>query len=176
MLSLTSNICGKPFCDYLSVCFQHADVFSLTQNGWFDADKNEESDRLLQLLKPYHIHTLRTNHWFCYRVPAGYKIVIYLFKAIPETKDILLAEYNSIFYKDTLWRKPEDMCFFKKGKLICGSVSHERICYAYEQGNSFEDQIKLHGIWEQVPTDLIEQIQIPQLRSRKKNIRNKWDR
>lgn len=160
MLSLKQNVLGVQFAQLIAICFHFADTFSLTKNGWLKADEFEESICLLEHLKQYHFQTLHTNHWFSYYVPDGHDIEVYLFKATPESKNIFLAEYNRMFYDGVLWRKPEDFCFFQKGKLILGSVSHENICYVYEQEDALGEQIKCYGEWEQIPDALEEQIQI----------------
>ena len=160
MLSLSNNITGKSFEGYVSACFCHADAFSLPQNGWKNTQKNDESDQVLQLLAPYHIRTLHTNCWFCHRVPDGYDIEVYLFNAVRQARDIILEKYSSLFYDNSVWDKPEDICFFQNGILISGSVSHENICFAYEQENSFLEDIKLYGMWKNVPSIAEEQIRI----------------
>lgn len=159
MLSLSSNIVGSAFEGYVSACFQKADTFSLTKNRW-RWDESEEHARVLQRLSPYYIRTLHTNHWFAFYLPEGYELEVYLFRADPEAKRIILEEYNSLFIGGNIWKKPEDLCFFKEGRLFSGSVSHEYICYVYEQGHDWDEQIKHHGIWEQVPDELNERIQI----------------
>lgn len=160
MLSLLNNICGQPFAEYISACFHRADMFSLTKNGWKGAAESKEHSCLLQRLSQYHIQTIHTNHWFCFRVPEGYKLEVYLFTADAESKKIILEEYNRIFHGNVLWNQPEDLCFFEKGKLFAGSVSHENICYVYGRGDEWEDKIKQHGLWEEIPDALEEQIQI----------------
>lgn len=110
--------------------------------------EKDESDQILQLLAPYHIRTLHTNCWFCHRVPDGYDIEVYLFNAVRQARDIILEKYSSLFYDNPVWDKPEDLCFFQNGILISGSVSHENICFAYEQENSFLEDIKLYGMWK----------------------------
>ncbi len=160
MLSLLNNICGRPFEEYISACFQRADTFSLTKNGWNGLAESEEHSRLLQRLSQFHIHTIHTNHWFCFRVPEGYKLEVYLFSAASGSKRVILEEYNRIFHGKVPWKQPEDLCFFEKGKLFAGSVSHENICYVYGRGDEWEDKMKQYGIWEEIPDVLDEQIKI----------------
>lgn len=155
MLSLLENLRGQAFSEYVSTCFQVSDIFSLTKNGWSTANQSNEAALILKLLAPYHLRTLHTNRWFCYRVPAEHDIEIYTFRSTQEAKKILLSNYDSIFYDDHVWKKPEDLCFFKEQKLFSGSVAHERICFVYD------DTIQLPGRWEAVPSNLVEQIQIP---------------
>ena len=154
MLSLSENLTGQDFIEYISTCFHIADIFSLTRNSWFTAEKNIEEQRFLQLLAPYHIRTLHTNHWFCYRVPSNYEIEVYLFHATLEAKEILLSNYDSLFLTFP-WKIPEDLCFFKNHKLFAGSVSHENICYV------FDETLSLPGVWETTASISTEQIHLP---------------
>jgi hypothetical protein len=162
MFSLLDNIQGEDFVKFISTCFCHADTFSLSKNRWPTKNQSGESARILQRLRPYHTRTLHTDTWFSMRVLNWDLLEVYLFEATPDSKNILLDEYDSIFYADTYWEKPEDLCFFKNGRLLAGSVTHEQICYVYEQKDvrDFMEQIKLCGRWEQCPTDLAGQIQI----------------
>ena len=129
MYSLLSDISGQSFEKFISFCFEKADVFSLTKSGWPGSDRSGDFIRVMQLLKPYLINTVHINHWFCYRVPEGHDKEVYLFTANAESKRIILEQYDSLFYQDKAWYKPEDFCFFQNGKLTVGSVSHERICF-----------------------------------------------
>lgn len=156
MISLKSNIVGKDFARQISACFNFADTFSLTKNGWLKSCEHEKSTQLLRLLNPYHIETLHTNHWFCYYVPKGSEKEVYLFRTTPEARDIILSTYNRIFHDGVLWKEPEDLCFFKGGKLIFGSVSHENICFVYD--DVLGKQLQSYGVWEQIPDEKEEQI------------------
>ncbi len=158
MYSLLTNISGQPFEKFISFCFENADVFSLTKSSWPGAGKSNEFIRVMQLLSPYHTNTVHTNHWFCYRVPEGYDIEIYLFTATAESKRIILEQYDSLFYQDKAWDKPEDLCFFQNGRLTVGSVSHERICFLYPQTKEWMALTELCGTWEEVPDEAEEQI------------------
>ena len=156
MLSLLENLQGKDCAAYISAHQQIADTFSLTKNGWSTAGETNDSTRILNELSPYHIRTIHTNRWFCYCVPPGYSIEIYLFQFTNKSKDILIANYNSIFYNDAVWHTPEDLCFFKGSTLISGSVSHENIFFVYNEN------LQLPGLWEKKPSVLAEQISIPE--------------
>lgn len=156
MLSLLENITGQSFDQYLSVHSGLADVFSLTKNGWANAGDSPQHASVLNALAPYYIKTIHVNRWFCHCVPNNYDVEVYLFRFTPESKRILLAYYDSIFYVDSVWSKPEDLCFFNKNKLISGSVTHEKICFEYSEN------IKLPGLWETIQANVDEQICIPE--------------
>ena len=63
----------------------------------------------------------------------------------------LRAQYRGLFLEDWSGRLPrwvpsmEDLCFFRNGTLLLGTVSHERICIAYpedgELAQRFQDAI-----------------------------------
>lgn len=156
MLSLLENITGQLFSEYISAHISIADSFSLTKNGWSNAENSPQHSAVLNALAPYHIKTIYVNRWFCHCVPDQYKMEVYLFHFTPESKEILLSHYDSIFYNGTVWSKPEDLCFFKNKKLISGSVTHEQICFEYSE------DVKFPGNWEVTPTNLDEQICIPE--------------
>lgn len=50
MLSLAKNLYGKYFEEYISICFDVADIFSLTENGWTEAKKVEKVSEFLDYL------------------------------------------------------------------------------------------------------------------------------
>ena len=156
MLSLTANLSGKEYEQLISICFKFADLFSLTKNGWITPKEEKESTDLMQRLLPYHIETRHTDRWFCYRVPDEQKIETYLFRATPESQKILLTSYNCMFNDGVIWRVPEDLCFFKEGKLVLGSVSHENICYVYDE--ELAKKLQGCGKWEDIPEEENERI------------------
>jgi len=156
MLALNKNVSGKEFEQLICSCFRASDSFSLTKNSWLTSKDEKESINLLHQLLPYHIETRHTNRWFCYRVPVDQEIEIYLFRATLESQKIFLTAYNCIFNDGVLWRVPEDVCFFKNGKLILGSVSHENICYVYDDG--LKKKLQGCGEWTNIPTEKVEQI------------------
>lgn len=156
MLSLIKNVCGENFVKQISTCFEFADTFSLTRNNWLKPDEQENSLHLLQRLEPYHIETRHTNHWFCYYVPKEANIELYLFHATADAKIVLLSAYSQMFNDGVLWTVPEDLCFFKNGRLIFGSVSHENICFVYDE--ELGAQLRNCGEWESVAAEESEQI------------------
>mgnify|MGYP000900144802 CR=1 FL=1 len=162
MLSLEKNLCGKHFDEYIEVCASLADTFSLTKNGWEFECEEAERQRILALLAPFYIRTMQTEHWFCQRVPVGYEKEVYLFNMTEESKQILLSEYRSVFYESSVWSKPEDLCFFKKNKLFSGSLTHEKICYVYDYETIFSEKVTLPNAWEMLPSNLAEQIILPE--------------
>lgn len=91
---------------------------------------------------------------FCYRVPGGQEIEVFLFRACGAARRILLERYHCLFSGDAPWELPEDLCFFRNGTLILGSVSHEDICFAYDERTA------VCGRWETALPDAAEQIRL----------------
>ena len=158
MFSLNKNISGQDFIDLISVCFDHANIFSLSQNRWFDV-VSERSAQLLQQLCPYYIKDLDTNRWFCHYVPKEFAYKVYLFRTVPEAKSIILSAYSKLFFDGTAWEEPENICFFRDNRLVLGSVSHEKICYLYD--SELWRLLKKKDFWECVPDEANERIILP---------------
>ena len=102
------------------------------------------------------IQTIYTERWFGQCVPKDQKMEIYIFRFTNESKRILLFNYDSIFYNGVVRNKPEDLCFFKESKLISGSLTHENICYVYDE------KMHLLGVWEKLSPNQAEPICIPE--------------
>ena len=132
-----------------------SDVFSLTEGPFKELD----SDELRQQLEPYLLRTVKTRHWFCSYVPAGYEKKVNLYRSCEETKQILIQSYHRL-----LGESPEpttnleNICFFRDGKLFLGTVSHEYMCYAYPPDNKFYDILMNICPWGLVDDALDEQI------------------
>ena len=156
MLSLLENLTGQEFVDYVSAHNGIATSFSLSKSRWPTAANSRESARILNELSPYLIQTVYAERWFGQCVPKDQKMEIYIFRFTNESKRILLFNYDSIFYNGVVWNKPEDLCFFKGSKLISGSLTHENICYVYDE------KMHLPGVWEKLSSNQAEQICIPE--------------
>ena len=116
------------------VCFDSADAFSLSRAAWARQDHTLE-----RALEPYVLRRLRTTRWFCYYTANSNPQRIALYPLNEQTKSILRAQYRGLFLEDWSGRLPrwvpsmEDLCFFRNGTLLLGTVSHERICMAYPE-------------------------------------------
>jgi len=158
MFSISKNLSSRDFGELISACFNYADVLSLSQNNWFGIE-TERSKNLLKQLHPFQINVLETNHWFCHYVPKEIAIKVHLFRTAPEVKNIILSAYSKLFFDGTAWEEPENICFFRNGRLVLGSVSHEKMCYLYD--SKLWQTLKNHEFWECVPDEADEQIILP---------------
>ena len=107
------------------VCFDSADAFSLSRAAWARQDHTLE-----RALEPYVLRRLRTTRWFCYYTANSNPQRIALYPLNEQTKSILRAQYRGLFLEDWSGRLPrwvpsmEDLCFFRNGTLVLGTVSH----------------------------------------------------
>ena len=132
-----------------------SDVFSLTEGPF----EGRNTDVLRHQLEPYLLHTVNTQHWFSYYVPAGYEIKVNLYRSCEETSRILARLYPQLLGRSReSVTNLEDICFFQNGKLFLGTVSHEYICYAYPPNNKFHDVLMNICPWDVVDDALDEQI------------------
>lgn len=152
MLSLLDNITASGFADFVIAHQSIADSFSLTKNMWGDFADSKEHIDVYNALNPYLIKKISTNRWFGQQVSYENKLEIYIFEFTQETQKILLSNYDSIFYTDSVWKKPEDLCFYRDNRLITGSVTHEKICYLYC------DLTNIPGDWSYLPDNILEQM------------------
>ena len=147
------------------VCFDNSDTFSLSTAGWARQDSTLERE-----LTPHLLHRLKTTHWFCECTTSANPQHIWIFPLNEQTKNILRTHYRGLFHED--WSKEgqrwisslEDLCFFRNGKLLLGTLSHEYMCGAYPEDDEalaqrFRDA--LPG-WEEPGRFADEQITLPE--------------
>ena len=158
MRTLSENLRGQDFADYITAHLPIADTLSLTRNRWPGGNGSPIHTRVLEDLSAFYIRTVHTTHWFSFYVPPEQKLKVCLFRFNEASMDILLSHYDSIFYSDGhYWKRPEDLCFFKDSVLVSGSVTHERICFFYNES------LPLPGVWETEPSALAEQISLNEM-------------
>ncbi|MBP3918602.1 MAG: hypothetical protein J6I50_05465 [Clostridia bacterium] len=129
---------------------EYCDSFSLMQAYWYNTNpilKNE--------LLPYRTAQYQTTHWFCYDMLETEPLQVSLYPVCTQTKEIL----NRLFYPyhiyfDVDLRKTsipdlEDLCFFKDGELVFGSVAHESIFYLYSEDEALiKAMLQIYPYWE----------------------------
>ena len=109
------------------VCFDSADAFSLSRAAWARQDHTLE-----RALEPYVLRRLRTMRGVCYYTANSNPQRIALYPLNEQTKSILRAQYRGLFLEDWSGRLPrwvpsmEDLCFFRNGTLLLGTVSRIR--------------------------------------------------
>lgn len=133
----------------IEVCIQYSDYFSLTIFNSCGADTTLE-----ELLNPYLYKKLTDTHWFCYYTMENNPLNVNIYPVCAETTSII-KKYNKSFdfyyenadVKQTL----EDICFFKNGKLIFGTVTHEGICAFFECDKLFfEKMLEISSDWQYI--------------------------
>jgi len=165
-----NTINGKLFISFLEMCVSRSDSFSLniTPGYW------GKYTRLSRALKPYHIATIDTQKWFGYNynnIPHE-ELRIYMhqniYKSTPEVIAIIRKSIKEIFFNRELnpfanipTQDVDDICFFKDGKMIMGSISHERMLYMDSEVFPL-DILSQYGRWKYENTFFPE---IPEIKS-----------
>ena len=105
--------------------------------------------------------SLRADKWYGYPRLNG-SMSQFIYPADSETKKILLDCYSDIFLKDTAKRKSykplwkinkhaalfKDMCFWNRGKMLLGTISHEFICSTNNICEEFSMRLLKIASWE----------------------------
>ena len=153
------------FADFLTQCFSAADLFSMNLAPWTECVCGE----MQTALAPFLVKELNMFRWFGYDQTDApprdrRQMSVYLYRADMAARDIILAHADDIFlnhFTDGVWQDSvqtlEDLCFFSQGKLIVGTVSHERLLSVAPPDKAFETYIQTLGDWnetKQVPFEL----------------------
>lgn len=158
-----ATIQGKDFADFLDICLEYSDFFTLTDHLY----KRVRSD-LLNALLPYCIGALKTAKWFGYNYmnasdPYEYReMMVYFFKPAPEVRDLITRHIDDVFFghcepQGPIYDNPkdcpikgqnlEDMLFFKDGRTIIYSICHESIPLSHSKDEDFLSKLRKIGTW-----------------------------
>lgn len=161
-LEIPMTILGDTFSDFLELCFRNADLFSLNRAIWTDCIFED----LQKELEPFLVKEIYTLKWFGYDysiAPSNDRrqLKVYLYHASTTAKNILLRYCSDVFLRklhagvlQDSRQTLEDLCFFSKGKLFVGTVSHEYLLNVLPINKEFENFIMDSGEWnyiEQLP-------------------------
>ena len=144
-----SCVKGKIFEDILDLCFLYCDYFSFTQHDFLWT-----TDKLKCELEPFLCEKIVCTRWFRYNVTNKNPLTVLLFGINEEAKKIVKKYWNEIFLGGDdgctgCVQNLEDICFFKEGELVLGTVSHEAICQVFPPNSFFEESLKkIYSQWE----------------------------
>ncbi len=135
------------------ICASSCEMFSLTV-GWAYYAKED----IVELLAPYLCREIETTRWFSYYTSEKQPLKVRLYPICDETMEILSAYYPNLFCDDDIpqseFPRLEDICFFRGGKLLLGSVTHELICHAYPSDEETEAAFyDCYSGWKRVEDD-----------------------
>jgi hypothetical protein len=138
------NISGKAFRQLMEACFNLSGHFTLTYGLWAN-----RVDTMYKELKPYAVNEKSLHSWFgYYPLPSGEQstpMVRILYPANGATRGIIERYFGNLWLDSKeKGRKQslEDICFFSNGKLILGTVSHERICRVFPPDEAFKSLLR----------------------------------
>ena len=150
------TVSNEDFADFLDLCLAHSDIFTLT-DPLYRQQPMVQTD-LFNALMPYCMGAVRTPKWFgydysCPEEEYGEKyseIMVYTYRSAPCVRDIILRFVPDIFFEHNYFacrQNLEDLCFFKNGRIVVGSVSSEFVLRVYSDDRSFINQLNLFGEW-----------------------------
>ncbi len=149
-LLLDDYIEGNNYCSFVDYAFQHSTWFSLTHNRFLEfKDNNSKQDSALSQLLPFKRDTVNTKSWFYLSVGDNDCIIVDVYQAVAEAKDIIKQYYNDLYLgcrSNCKWM-PEDICFFLNNNLWLGISSHEEVCMAYPVSENMTQELYHFGSW-----------------------------
>jgi len=117
-----SNISGEDYQKFINYIYERSDIFGLVVRT--DMDQNKSVRDFLKKNKEL-ITAKKMSHEWAGTITFGEKHEVYFFKTNEESREVLNT-VNSIYS----WRNPdlpEDLFFYRDGKIYFYSTSHEEI-------------------------------------------------
>ncbi|MCL1998780.1 MAG: hypothetical protein FWG65_08435 [Turicibacter sp.] len=143
----TPTIEGENFANFLDLCFECADYFTLTTR--IESPKSD----LLKMLCDCHVADFLTAEWYCQDACYADRsprlgLRVHIFRTTNHAKQTILAATDNIFLDFSDRRLiAEDLCFFVGDELLLGTVSHEFMCYLYPQTPQILEKFAKYAIW-----------------------------
>ena len=150
---------GKPFADFLDLCLEYSDFFTLTDH--IDREQKGLRTDLLNALMPYCLGAVRTQRWFgCDRPTPTYlhyrDLMVHFYRSAPELSGVITEFIDNVFFQqpDPIYhfisvQTLEDLMFFKNGQLIVRSNSHEGYIEVFSDDESFTAGLRRLCSWEE---------------------------
>ena len=159
MLWMEDNeINGDALAALWDACFDRADAFTLCRAVWTHAT----NDALRQELEPYRVRSFHTVRWFCHMSTEPF-LEVSEYRANADTRRIVKQHVTELYFgisRNRDLHTLEDICFFRKGSLFFGSVSHEGFCAALPDTQDFEKMLWNIGMWPKEEDPLV-RIELP---------------
>lgn len=153
------TISGEKFHRLLDLCFEHADIFSFTDNPYIE----QMSDEFINALKPFLVKSFYPMEWF-YERGVNDPLHVCIYEASEDAKKILLSTFEDLFLtpKQGSTISVDDLCFFKDGKAFLGTITHEYYCITYPPTEGFMTKLKGLGRWIDVTEPWYDPFEISQ--------------
>ena len=105
MLRLQNNIEGIQFQKLLDICFDLSSYVTFTKNNWIDVDFDNHN-YFLNEIKPFHLKTIKTNHWYCMDILPNNLFEVYLYRADEKVKTVIQKNHDNLFFREKNLGKP----------------------------------------------------------------------
>lgn len=150
---------GKLFADFLDLCLEHSDFFTLTDH--LEREWRGRRTDLLNALMPYCLGAVRTQKWFGYDRPTptymDYRdLMIHFYRSAFELRGVITRYIDNVFFQqpDPIYhfiyvQTLEDLMFFKNGRLLVRSTSHEGYIEVFCDDEAFTAGLRSLCSWEE---------------------------
>lgn len=137
--------------------FRYADTFSFSRPGYRNRlpDRmNPKKTPLRDRLRPYFVKKIHADGWYGW---PGEEVEVFIYRCCGETREILWDLVPELFVQPTtdrfyglVYPEFEDLCFYRKGKMLLGSLSHEFMCTVYPPEDEIfpADILNTIGKWQ----------------------------
>lgn len=150
------TIANEDFSDFLDICLEHSDIFTLT-DPLYRQQTMVQTD-LWNALIPYCLGAVRTPKWFGYDYSCPEEeygevyseIMVYAYRSTPSARELIRRFVPDIFFDHIYFasrQNLESLCFFKNGRIIVCSISHEFRLQVHSKDRSFINQLDRFGKW-----------------------------
>lgn len=127
--------------EVLKLCFDYADRFTMTYSQFPMLDVNRFA---VKSLYPYYEYGFKTSKWFGYEMEENDPLRVKVYSVCDETRKLAIENTESIFEPfaaNEQNQSIEDICFFRNGKLLFGTISHESVCVFYPPDENFKKRM-----------------------------------
>jgi hypothetical protein len=145
MFKLYQNPQNKEYQQLIELAFNFCDTFHLVIRR--DMGKIRELKKFLSnpKIESSLIERKKDSEWASTTLDGKKAYIYYYNTKNPETKNFIIDSANSLFS----WQQPdfpEDLSFFKDGKVWMSTSSHEKECYIYPTSQNEVDQLRNIGL------------------------------
>ncbi len=137
----SEDIVGDKFKGFIEKLLSQSDFFSLTVQ---EDNGNTLKEKLEMEISKHIIKNFETRLWYAYKT-MGNPLGITIYKSDVELVDSIMTLFSTLFSPKIYGI--EDICFFKRERIVLGSVSHENIAQLFLDSEFDIEEYKEFANW-----------------------------
>lgn len=151
MIIISKNPKGRVYRRLIDVAFEHCDMFELVL---LDDSTKEHYKHVFEPLESSYIESKIQSEWASNRLIEDTATVCY-FRTTEEAKRVLKKKASSLFAWGTSTSLPEDLSFYKNGKVWMAVSGHEKEAVLdLESADETLQVLNTKGLkWEYIETE-----------------------